>query len=116
MSVFSRLITRRAALGGLTAAAALAYGAAGARTRRRPLGIQLYTLMALLDADFDGTLRKVAAMGYREIETLGSFGRDPAMVRALLDKYDLRSPSQHIMPPGLYEVFGAGSRGEIDRA
>jgi sugar phosphate isomerase/epimerase len=114
----SNPISRRGALhGGLAAAGALAFGGfASARPRHRPLGIQLYTLMALLDADMDGTLAKVAALGYREVETLGSFGRDPKELRAMLDRHGLRTPSQHIMPPGLYEVFGAGVRGEIDRA
>ncbi len=94
------------ALGGLPVAA---------RPPRRPLGIQLYTLMALLDRDFDGTLAAVAAMGYREVETLGSFGRDPVELRAMLARHGLVSPSQHIMPPGLYEVFNAGVAGRIDR-
>ncbi|MBB3694486.1 sugar phosphate isomerase/epimerase [Sphingomonas sp. BK580] len=105
-------IDRRAVLGG---AAALALSTQlVARPRRRPLGIQLYTLMAALDADFDGTIGKVAAMGYREVETLGSFGRDPAEVRAILDKHGLVSPSQHIMPPGLYKVFDDGVAKRID--
>lgn len=109
-------MNRREMMGAGAAAAALALaGPALARRRAaRPLGIQLYTLMTMLDADFDGTIAKVAAMGYREVETLGSFGRDPAEVRAVFDKYGLVSPSQHIMPPGLYEVFTAGVAKKID--
>jgi sugar phosphate isomerase/epimerase len=112
------LLSRRALLGAAaaTTAAVSLGGAVLARRGRRPLGIQLYTLMNLLDADFDGTLAKVAAMGYREVETLGSFGRDPVELRAMLDRHGLVSPSQHIMPPGLYEVFDAGVAGRIDRA
>ncbi|MGF7151863.1 sugar phosphate isomerase/epimerase [Sphingomonas zeicaulis] len=112
-------LSRRGLLG---RAAALATGAmlngasALARSPHRPLGIQLYTLMSLLDADFEGTVAAVAEMGYREVETLGSFGRDPAFVREILDKNGLVSPSQHIMPPGLYEVFDDGVAGRIDRA
>ncbi len=111
------ILSRRAALqGGLAACSAPSFGVwANARRVHRPLGIQLYTLMNLLDADFDGTLAKVAAMGYKEVETLGSFGRDPAELRAMLDKHGLVSPSQHIMPPGLYEVFDDGVAGRIDR-
>lgn len=111
-------LTRRSLLAGATmlAGGAVMGGAeALARPRRRPLGIQLYTLMTLLDADFEGTIAKVAAMGYREVETLGSFGRDPAWVRSVFDRHGLVSPSQHIMPPGLYEVFTDGVAGRIDR-
>ncbi|WP_179505056.1 MULTISPECIES: sugar phosphate isomerase/epimerase family protein [unclassified Sphingomonas] len=112
-------MSRRSLIGGTAAvgaAALLGGGATLARPPRRPLGIQLYTLMTLLDADFEGTIAKVAAMGYREVETLGSFGRDPAFVRAVFDRHGLVSPSQHIMPPGLYEVFDDGVAGRIDRA
>ena len=115
MTITRQPVSRRALIGGAAAATLALYGPAAARRVRRPLGIQLYTLMAMLDADFDGTLAKVAALGYREVETLGSFGRDPIEVRGMLDRHGLVSPSQHIMPPGLYEIFDAGVRGDIDR-
>ena len=51
---------------------------------QRELGIQLYTLMDLLDADMDGTLAAVSQVGYRQVETLGSFGLDPVEFRAML--------------------------------
>ncbi|KQM18238.1 sugar phosphate isomerase/epimerase family protein [Novosphingobium sp. Leaf2] len=119
MNDVASALSRRTLLGGgalLTAGAMLGGASALARPPRRRLGIQLYTLMALLDADFEGTIAKVAAMGYKEVETLGSFGRDPAYVRTVFDRHGLVSPSQHIMPPGLYEVFDAGVAGRIDRA
>ncbi len=112
-------LSRRSLLGAaaaLTAGATLGGRATWAAPARRPLGIQLYTLMTLLDADFEGTVAKVAKMGYKEVETLGSFGRDPAYVHEVFQKYGLVSPSQHIMPPGLYEVFDDGVAGRIDRA
>jgi len=115
----SLFINRRSLLGGAAAlAAGTAFGGAAAlaRPRKRPLGIQLYTLMTLLDADFAGTIAKVAGMGYREVETLGSFGKDPKFVREVFDRHGLVSPSQHIMPPGLYEVFDDGVADRIDRA
>lgn len=116
-------LSRRGLLGGtallatgLAAGSMLGGAGAFARPPKRPLGIQLYTLMTLLDVDFEGTVAKVAKMGYREVETLGSFGRDPAFVREVFDRNGLVSPSQHIMPPGLYEVFDDGVAGRIDRA
>lgn len=92
--------------------AATALGVAAARapwaaTRGpvRPLGLQLFTVMSPLEQDFEGTLRQVAAIGYREVETIGAFGRDPHLVRKLLDRYGLKSPSQHLVPGDLYRVF-----------
>lgn len=90
------------ATGGLLAHHAL--GAATAQ-RRRPLGLQLYTVMSALEQDFAGTLKQVADIGYTEVETIGSFGRDPAYVRDMLDQHGLSSPSQHMVPGDLYDVF-----------
>ena len=78
-----------------------------------PLGLQLYTVMPLLEQDFDSTLGLVAQIGYREVETIGAFGRDPAEVRDLLDKHGLRSPSQHMVPGNLYDVFNRLTRKEL---
>jgi sugar phosphate isomerase/epimerase len=79
----------------------------------RPLGVQLFTVMAQLEADFEGTLKALAAIGYREVETIGSFGRDPAKLRAALDRHGLVTPSQHLMPDVLYKNFLAFTRREI---
>ena len=62
-------------------------------------GLQLYTVISLLERDFERTLRDVAAIGCKQVETIGSFGRDPAQVRDLFSKYGLVSASQHIAPP-----------------
>jgi sugar phosphate isomerase/epimerase len=35
----------------------------------RPLGLQLYTLMGTIDKDLDGTLKKLAELGYTELES-----------------------------------------------
>src|SRR6266576_208355 len=78
-----------------------------------PLGLQLYTVMPLLEQDFDSALGLVAKIGYREVETIGAFGRDPAEVRDLLDKHGLRSPSQHMVPGNLYDVFNRLTRKEL---
>jgi len=89
-----------AALGGSGLWPALARSA-----RQHPIGLQLFTVMALLEEDFEGTLKTVAGIGYKEVETIGAFGRDPHKVRELLDKYGLVSPSQHLVPGKLYDVF-----------
>jgi sugar phosphate isomerase/epimerase len=63
------------------------------------IGIQLYTLRTLMDKDLEGTLAKVADIGYNEVEFAGYFGRTPKQIRALLLSNRLTSPSSHIPLP-----------------
>jgi len=79
--------------------------ASKASALRTPIGLQLFTVMFALEHDFEQTMKSVAEIGYREVETIGTFGRDPAMIRDLCQKYGLVSPSQHLAPEGLYDVF-----------
>ena len=84
-----------AALGALAACAPLAKGSAAAM---RPIGLQLYTVRELFAPDPMGTLEKVAAIGYREVE-YGGGGYDKmdhAALRATMDRLGLTSPSLHI--------------------
>jgi sugar phosphate isomerase/epimerase len=60
------------------------------------IGVQLYTVRDLMKADFDGTLAKVAAIGYNEVEFAGYFEHAPKDVRAMLDKHKLTAPSEHV--------------------
>ena len=70
---------------------------AGARTAwLDPLGLQLYTVRGLMAKDVEGTLATVARIGYREVEFAGYFNREPAALRATLDKLKVRSPSCHV--------------------
>ena len=65
-----------------------------------PIGLQTYTVRNDLKADFAGTLRKVAAMGYREVEVNGDwYGRPAAELRKMLDDAGLRAPSAHFDSP-----------------
>ncbi|ABQ68253.1 xylose isomerase [Rhizorhabdus wittichii DC-6] len=87
-------------LAGLAAAPALARS-----TKPRRWGIQAGTILRVLEGDFEGTLRAVAAMGYKEIGTTGSFGRDPHYVREQLDRFGLTSPNNHVAPKETYGAF-----------
>src|ERR1700683_1390233 len=60
------------------------------------LGVQLYTVRDQLKADFDGTLAKVAAIGYKEVEFAGYFDHSPKEVRATIDRHGLVSPACHV--------------------
>jgi sugar phosphate isomerase/epimerase len=72
--------------------------------------------MSLLNEDFRGTLSNVAAIGYEDVETLGSMGRAPAEVRSILEACHLTSPSQYLVPQDLYGVYQPWDRGVITMA
>jgi sugar phosphate isomerase/epimerase len=58
-------------------------------------GAQLYTVRAPMEQDFEGSLCRVAQIGYQEVEFAGLFGRDPNDVRALLHRYGLDAVASH---------------------
>jgi sugar phosphate isomerase/epimerase len=60
------------------------------------LGVQLYTVRTLMPLDFEGTLAKVADVGYKEVEFAGYFNHSPQEVRAVLDRHGLTAPSTHL--------------------
>src|SRR5712691_12425782 len=60
------------------------------------IGLQLYTVRHQMEKDVEGTIARVAATGYREVEFAGYFGKSARDVRAMLDKNGLSSPSSHI--------------------
>src|SRR5437899_4625400 len=84
------------------AAAAEPAWAADATHKIDRIGLQLYTVRDVMKTDFEGTIAKVAATGYKEVEFAGVFdpkggyfGRSPKDVRAILDKSGLAAPSCH---------------------
>lgn len=60
-----------------------------------PIGLQLYTVRDLLPKDFDGTLAKVRAAGYTEVEAAGYYGRSAKEFRHAMDQAGLRCVSTH---------------------
>jgi len=60
------------------------------------VGLQLYTVRDDMKKDLDGTVAKVAKVGYKEVEFAGYFDRSPKDIKALLDKNGLTSPSCHV--------------------
>jgi len=94
-------LDRRSFLGTLAAglAAAPAIGraaAAAARARIDAVGVQLYSVRDAMGKDFEGTLAKLAAIGYKEVEFAGYFDHTPQDVKAILGRHGLASPSTHI--------------------
>ena len=72
----------------------------------KKVGLQLYTLRNELGKDPDGTLKKVAQIGYKEVETFGYangkfMGKTPGEFKAFLSTLGLSTPSGHYMPGNL---------------
>ncbi|HSE28440.1 MAG TPA: sugar phosphate isomerase/epimerase [Gemmatimonadales bacterium] len=61
-----------------------------------PAGLQLYSLRTEMQRDVEGTLRRLGALGYREVEFAGYFGRTPAQVRDAVKAAGLTAPAAHI--------------------
>ena len=86
------------------------------------IGLQLFSIPKLLEQDFEGTMKMVSQMGYKELEFYGPypfslkqaqdrwnavtpslgfsgsgyFGRSPQEVKDILDKNNLFAPSMHV--------------------
>jgi sugar phosphate isomerase/epimerase len=61
-----------------------------------PVGLQLWSLREYLPKDLTGTLAKVRAMGFREVEGAGLWKHTVAEMRAALDGAGLRCRSAHM--------------------
>ena len=59
------------------------------------IGLQLYTVREALENDFEGTLRKAAALGYTGVEFFHYFGRTAEQVKALLEETGLQGLGAH---------------------
>jgi sugar phosphate isomerase/epimerase len=72
----------------------------------KKVGLQLYTLRNELGKDPEGTLKKVAEIGYKEVETFGYangkfLGKTPGEFKSFLSGLGLSTPSGHYMPGNL---------------
>jgi len=92
------MMDRRKFLGTMTAATLLTrrLGWAAEDRKIENIGVQLWTVREAMKQDFEGTLAKVAATGYREVEFAGYFEHSPQEVRATLDRHGLVAPSAHV--------------------
>lgn len=60
------------------------------------VGIQLFLARNLMSTDPEGTIARIAEIGFAEVEWWGRWDRTPQQLRALLDSHGLRSPSYHV--------------------
>ena len=80
----------------VSAASSLSRLAFAQQGRIERVGLQLYSVRDLMKADVAGTLAKVAAIGFKEVEFAGLFGQSPKDVRAMLDRNGLTAPASHV--------------------
>ena len=64
-----------------------------------PVALQLYTLREELAEDFEGTLRKIAEIGYVGVEPAGFRGTTPGEAARLFKELELEVPSAHVPLP-----------------
>ena len=73
----------------------LAHAAASTGPLGLPIGIQLYTVREETAKDLEGTLKKLASYGYREVELAGYYGKSAKELRSFLNGFGLTAPSTH---------------------
>ncbi|MDT0687722.1 TIM barrel protein [Autumnicola psychrophila] len=81
-----------------------------ANSANQPLGLQLYSLRETIGGDVKGTIQKLAAIGFKEVETYGYsqengfWGLSVAEFRDILSQNGIKSPGGHYgMDPFLDE-------------
>ena len=67
----------------------------------RPIGLQLYTVTSKIDADLDGSLKRIAEIGYRELESAfsmkeGYYGLTPKEFAAKVKTYGMTWKAHHV--------------------
>ena len=96
MNSFDRRVFLRT---GLAASATLPAAGAGldlyADPYGIPVGLQLYTVRQQLDTDFAGTLRKVAAIGYKQVQFSGFHTQPVPKIKQLIDQLGLKTAAGH---------------------
>src|SRR5579864_5681336 len=94
---------RRTFIGTVSAAALMSrFSWAANEHRIEKIGLELYTVRDALKKDFEGTLAKVAKIGYKEVELAGFFEHmtgwnpPPKQARQILDSDGLAAPATHV--------------------
>jgi len=75
---------------------------AGVPNAMHPIGLQLFTFFPVIDQDVPGTLKKIAAIGYKEIESAfsmkgGYYGMKPKEFAKLVKDSGMSWQSHHVL-------------------
>ena len=60
-----------------------------------PLAIQLYSVRNQLPTDYEGTLKQIAALGYREVEAAGFYNHSVSQIQQAMQQAGLHCVSAH---------------------
>ena len=102
--ILHRAQSRRRFLKIAGVAAAAPWQSILAQSRRvSNIGLQLYSLRREMGQDFEGTLDRLAELGFKEMEFAGYFDKSPAEVRRILDGFGMTSPAAHIQLSAIRE-------------
>lgn len=72
------------------------YRRVGMVLKKFPIALQLYSVRDFLARDFEGTLTKVAEMGYDGVEFAGLYGKSAEEILAITEKLGLKVISAHV--------------------
>jgi sugar phosphate isomerase/epimerase len=67
----------------------------------KPIGLQLYTLRDQLEKDVTGTIKHLAAIGYRDVEIYSLYGKAPAEFSRILKDNGITPSSGHYLLPSV---------------
>jgi sugar phosphate isomerase/epimerase len=70
-----------------------------------PLGLQLYSVREILPTDYEGTLKQIAALGYREVEAAGFYNHSASQVKQAMRNAGLNCVSAHYPYGDLHAHF-----------
>jgi len=88
---------------------------------QHPVGLQLFTFFGIIDDDVKGTLTKIAAIGYKEMESAfskkgGFYGMKPLEFKAMVNDLGMTWQSHHVigapfkLPKGYKMPVGADGK------
>ena len=64
--------------------------------KRIPIAVQVYSVREEAEADFAGTMKKLAQMGYDGVELAGLYGKTAEEIKNVLDENNLTAVSAHV--------------------
>lgn len=67
------------------------------------IAVQLWSVKDTMETDFEGTIKKIAEMGFGGVEFAGFFGHSAKQVKSVLDSCGLKAVSAHV---GYDEIVG----------
>ena len=67
----------------------------------KPIGLQLYTLREQLEKDAPGTIKQLAAIGYKDVEIYSLYGKTPAEFGQILKDNGITASSGHYLLPAV---------------